>query len=192
MHKAMLALTRVMALLGGAVLTLIILLVCVSVLGRALNGMLHGAWVQSVAPGFAQGLLDLGVGPITGDYELVEAGTAFAIFAFLPMCQITGGHASVDILTNRLPPRVRRILVMLGEVLFALVLLVITWRLYAGMISKMRYEETTFLLQFPVWWGYAASLAASVFAAITAIYVAALRIAEVLCNRDFLAEAEAP
>ena len=42
------------------------------------------------------------------DYELVEAGVAFAIFAFIPLCQIYGSHATVDIFTIVAARRVKR------------------------------------------------------------------------------------
>ena len=32
---------------------------------------------------------------------------------------------------------------------------VIAWRLWAGMLDKMQYKETTYILGLPVWWGYA-------------------------------------
>ena len=69
----------------GLVLSALILLICVSIVGRT-----------------------IGIGPINGDYELVEAGIAFSIFAFLPLTQITAGHATVDIFTNSLPPKIQR------------------------------------------------------------------------------------
>ena len=58
----------------------------------------------------------------------------------------------------------------------ALVILLITWRLFAGMQDKLRYGETTFLLQFPVWWAYAACLAAACIACIVSLYCAVLRL----------------
>ena len=58
----------------------------------------------------------------------------------------------------------------------ALVILLITWRLFAGMQDKLRYGETTFLLQFPVWWAYAACLGAACIACIVSLYCAALRL----------------
>ena len=64
-------LARAMALAGGAVLTALILLVCVSVLGRGLNTFLHSGLGEGLLGGFAQTLLDTGVGPILGDFEVV-------------------------------------------------------------------------------------------------------------------------
>ena len=178
MKNFMMGLARFMALLGGVVLTLLILLTCVSISGRLLNGFFHSDLMESMAPAFSQWMIDIGVGPVNGDFELVEAGVAFAVFAFIPLCQITAGHASVDIFTNRFPAGVNRFLRMVTEVVFAAVLVLIAWKLFDGMSSKMRYGETTFLLQFPIWWAYAASFVGAVVAALVAIYVAAVRIYE--------------
>ncbi|MCB1312573.1 MAG: TRAP transporter small permease [Sedimentitalea sp.] len=183
MYGFMLRMSRFMAVLGGLVLTALILLTCASILGRLLNTLFHGAFMQGLAPGFSTWILATGVGPVNGDYELVEAGVAFAIFAFLPLCQITAGHASVDIFTNFLPERANAFLRMLVEIAFAAVLVLIAWRLYDGMIAKMRYGETSFLLQFPVWWAYAASLFGSVVAALVGVYMAAVRTVEFFTGR---------
>ncbi|WP_425044971.1 TRAP transporter small permease [Primorskyibacter sp. S87] len=183
MHKHMTALARTMAAIGGIVLTLLILLTCLSIAGRLLNGFFHGGFMQGLMPGFANWMLDVGVGPINGDFELVEAGVAFAIFSFIPLCQITAGHASVDILANNFPKRVNRFLRMITEIAFAAVLILIAVRLGDGMLSKLRNGETSFLLQFPVWWAYAASLVAAMVAALVGVYMAAIRTYEFLTGR---------
>lgn len=178
MHQFMTRLARIMATLGGAVLTLLILLTCASIAGRLLNGGLHSGFAQSVAPGLADWAIGIGVGPVNGDFELVEAGVAFAIFAFLPLCQITAGHASVDVFANMLSKRTNRFLRMVIEIVFAAVLILIAVQLAQGMLSKLKNGETSFLLQFPVWWAYAASLFAAVVAAVVGVYMAAVRIYE--------------
>ena len=178
---------RLMAICGGLVLTLLIVLICISVIGRSLNGLLHG-WIGSVMPGLSAWALGLGVGPINGDFELVEAGVAFAIFAFLPLCQISAGHASVDIFTAKLPMRINRVLQLGIDVIFAIVLIAIAYQLYNGMLSKQSYGDTTFLLQFPIWWAYAASLAGAVLTAVIAFYVAGIRAVECLRGEDILSQ----
>ncbi|MDX2482171.1 MAG: TRAP transporter small permease [Pseudodonghicola sp.] len=183
MHALFTALSRFMAILGGIVLSALILLTCVSILGRSLNGFLHSDFVMGIIPGFAHWLIDIGVGPVNGDFELVEAGVAFAIFAFIPLCQITAGHASVDIVANILPRGVNRFLRMVTEVIFALVLILIAWKLADGMLSKKGYGETSFLLQFPIWWAYAASLFGAVVSAIVGTYMASVRVTEFLTGR---------
>ena len=188
MHRLMLGLAKLMAILGGIVLSALILLTCISVLGRSLNGIFHGDFMERVAPGFAQWMIDLGVGPVNGDFELVEAGVAFAIFAFIPLCQITAGHASVDVFANAFPRWLDRTLRTLTEIVFAAVLVLIAWRLYDGMLSKMRFGETTFLIQFPVWWAYAASLVGAVMAAIVGVYMACIRVIEYVTGRTLVPE----
>ncbi|MEL7089790.1 MAG: TRAP transporter small permease, partial [Planctomycetota bacterium] len=137
-------------------------------------------------------LLATGVGPINGDFEIVEAGMAFTIFAFIPLCQLKGAHAVVDVFTSALPLGVNRVLRMLAEAVFAGVMLLIAWQLLQGTISKMNSGQTTFLLEFPVWWSYAASVVAAFVAAVMACYVAAMRAVEVATGRSVLPdEAEA-
>lgn len=176
MHLLIHSLSRIMALLGGTVLILLMLITSFSVIGRSINTIGHNAFVEANF-GFMASFLTR-FGPINGDFELVEAGVAFAILAFFPWCMINRGHATVDIFTSFLPDRANRFLIFLWEVVFAVVLIVISWRLFVGTSDKMRYGETTFLLQFPVWWGFAACFAASVVAAIIAIYSAYMRGAE--------------
>ena len=183
-------LSRAMAYLGGLMLAVLIVMTCVSILGRSMNGFLHADAVMSRAPALAQWLLDLGVGPVNGDFELVEAGVAFAIFAFLPLCQITGGHAAVDIFTARLTPRADRFLQMLIDVLFAFVLVLIAVQLFGGLASKLRSGQTSFLLEFPVWWGYALCMFGAVAAAVVSVFIAVMRIRGVVHGHDFLPEIE--
>lgn len=190
LHRIMLFLARLMAILGGFVLSALVVLTCVSVLGRGINTILHSDFFENFAPGLAETLLATGVGPVLGDFELVEAGVAFSIFAFLPFCQITAGHATVDIFTSRFPISVNRFIQMIVEMVFAIVLIVIAWRLYEGMMSKKAYNETTFLLQFPIWWSYALSLSAAVLAAVVGLYMAAVRVIEFATMRTIVASAE--
>jgi len=61
-----------MAVLGGIVLSALILLICVSIIGRT-----------------------IGIGPINGDYELVEAGDGRHFYQFFTTQNSTpviGGH----------------------------------------------------------------------------------------------------
>ncbi len=186
MYRFFNGLSRFMAYLGGMMLVLLILLTCISVVGRSLNGFFHSGLVESIAPGFAKWALDLGVGPVNGDFELIEAGVAFSIFAFMPLCQITGGHASVELLSKTMSPFINRLLQFIIDTVFALVLLLIAVQLYSGMLSKMRSGQTTLLLESPVWWGYALSLVGAVVAAAVAIYIAFIRSAELAGRKTIL------
>lgn len=184
MYRLFYVVARFMAVLGGIVLSALVLMICLSILGRTLNGMLHTAVANGFLASTAQWLIDVGIGPVNGDFEMVEAGVAFAVFAFLPLCQITAGHASVDVFTNWMPDGAQRVLNLLIDVLFAVVLVVIAMQLYEGLISKMRSGQTTFLLQYPIWWAYAASLAGAAVTAITGVFMACVRVAELVLGRQ--------
>ena len=166
------ALARALAIAGGMVLVALTVLVVVSITGRALL------------------TLGFGVGPVPGDFELVEAGTGFAVFAFMPWCQLKRGHATVDLFTNMLSAGANRVIDLVTEILMTLVLGLIAWRLYAGTVDKFSYGETTFILQYPVWWPLAASLVAAVIAVVVSFYLTVIRVVEVKTGRAILAPAE--
>ncbi len=170
MHAFITTIARFMAYLGGAVLTGLILVTGLSVLGRGLNTLGHSDFFegQTFFPSFTGFLQSFG--PINGDFEIVEAGVAFAIMACIPWCQLQRGHAKVELFTSFMPHALNRSLTLLWEVLFAFILIIIAWRLYVGMTDKMRFGETTFMLQFPIWWGYAACTFAAFVACIVALY----------------------
>jgi TRAP-type C4-dicarboxylate transport system permease small subunit len=52
--------------------------------------------------------------------------------------------------------------------------------------SKFGNGETTLLLQFPIWWAYAASFFAAVVSALVGLYVAVERTREALQGRTIL------
>lgn len=172
LHRTIQRMANAMALLGGAVLCLLVLLVCLSVAGREMGDLAH----SGALGGVGSWMLDVGIGPILGDFELVEAGIAFAIFAFLPITQLTGSHAQVDIFTSGMGPRANQFLAAFWSVIMAAIIVLITWRLFIGMQDKIRYGETTYLIQFPIWWAYAASFVAAVTASIVSLYCAAMRL----------------
>jgi TRAP-type C4-dicarboxylate transport system permease small subunit len=151
-------LARSLAILGGVVLVVITIITVVSITGRAF------IWA--------------GLRPVPGDFELVEAGVGFAVFAFLPWCQINRGHATVDVFTSFLPNQVNRHINVFAEVLMTVVITVIAWRLWFGLQDKIRYGETTFILQYPVWWAFAACMAAAVVAVIVSFYMVGVRLRE--------------
>ena len=142
---------RVLAIAGGSVLVAMVVLTVVSVTGRGLIG------------------LDIGLGPVPGAFELVELGSAFAIFSFLPWCQLKRGHVAVDLFVKMLGERASVIAELVGDSLIFSAAAVIAWRLWLGMMDKMRYGETTYILGLPLWWGYAAAqVGALVFVAAAA------------------------
>lgn len=158
------------ALAGGLVLAALIVLTCLSITGRA--------------------FVFAGLGPVPGDFEMVEAGIAFAVFAFLPICQVQAGHAAVDLFTNGLGRQVNRWLVAFWECLFAVVLVVIAWRLAAGALGKYGNGETSMFLQFSNWWAYAACLVPCTIAALVAVWSAYDRLRAAVTGYETRAIAE--
>lgn len=182
------ALARGMALLGGAVLAALVVMTCVSILGRQVNSMLHWDMVQAFAPGFGAWALGAGVGPIFGDYEITEMGMAFALFCFLPLCQLTVGHARVDVFTSFLGARANRVLRMVTEVALAFALILIAWRLQVATVARISTGQTTYLLEWPVWWAYAASSVAAWAGVIVALYMVWVRVLEVARGQDIIGD----
>jgi TRAP-type C4-dicarboxylate transport system permease small subunit len=181
-HRGVRALAYVMAIMGGFVLAAIILMVCASILGRTATWLAR----TETIPGFAAMVATLGIGPVHGDYELLEITMPFVIFAFLPWCQVTAGHASVDIFTDGLRAWARRVLVAVLEVVFAAVLVLIAVQLYDGMLVQQRRGSTTFLLQIPVWRSYQAATIPAAVAALVACWMALVRLAEAASNRSLI------
>lgn len=134
------------ALVGGVLLVALTLMAVASIGGRA--------------------LISLGLGPVPGDFELVEMGIGVAIFFFMPWCYLRNGHATVDLLYMHMPRWAQRTVVIVSDILMTAVWLVLTWQLYLGMVEKKEYMETTFILQMPVWWAYALCLIGAVIGCI--------------------------
>ena len=158
---------RWLACFGGVILVFIALLTVVSVIGRALTGF--------------------GLGPIKGDFELVQIGSAVAVFCFLPWCQLNRGHVRVDLISRVIPFRLNALLELLGDIAITLIAIVVTWRLWMGMgecvtwfsqevrdVLGFGYKpfsvENTFILGWPTWYGYAVGVVACTFFIIVSIY----------------------
>jgi TRAP-type C4-dicarboxylate transport system permease small subunit len=162
----MTGLARGLAIIGGLALVAITVITVVSITGR--------------------GLTAFGLKPVPGDFELVEAGTAFAVFAFLPWCQLTRGHATVDVFTSFLSARANRVIDVVAEFVMTAVVILIAVQLWHGMWDKVRYNETTFILQFPVWWGFAAAMVAASVGVVVSLYVLVVRVQEFRQGRTIL------
>lgn len=167
LSAAVVGMARWLAILGGLVLVGITVMTVVSIVGRA--------------------FIKQGLGPVPGDFELVEVGTAFAVFAFLPWCQINRGHATVDVFTSFLSAGANRVIDLVTELVMTAVIVLIAWRLLYGMLDKIRYNEVTFILQMPVWWGFALAMFAAAAGVVVSVFVLYVRIREVIEGRTILA-----
>lgn len=139
------------ALVGGVVLCALILMTGVSILGRAAG--------------------PLGTGPVPGDFELIELGVAFVVFAFLPLAHLRGAHAVVDLATAHLPDRARAALTAFWDAVLTLALALILWRLVVGTEERLAYNDQSYLLRIPLWWAYAACIPPAIIAVLTGTLV---------------------
>jgi len=137
------------ALIGGAILTGITLMAVASIIMRS-----------------------LGFQPIQGDFELVQVVLAGCIALMLPWCQLQGGNLTVDFFTVRLQRKKQRGLDAVGSLLFAIVMAVLTWRTWAGAIGAHASHESTMILGFPLWIGYAAMIPGLLLTTLSALHTA--------------------
>lgn len=159
--------SRWLAYFGGVMLAAVAVMTVVSIIGRALTGF--------------------GFGPIKGDFEMVEAGVAIAVFAFLPWCQLKRGHVTVDVFIARLPLRLQAALGFVGDTLLTLAGFVILWRLWLGfgekfpygpeslrsvlgMGSKPFFPQTTYELELEIWIPYGLSLVGALVFFLVGLY----------------------
>ncbi len=148
-------LARLLALLGGAMAVCLALLVSTSITLRA-----------------------LGLGGVSGDFEFVQMGVALIVFAFMPWCQARRGNVMVDSFTTKLPLRFQAALDALWEVIFALMMALIAWRLGVGAMEAAKSATTTMVLLLPIAPAIAACAALAGFTALVALAMAVVRLRE--------------
>ncbi|MCD6673717.1 MAG: TRAP transporter small permease [Burkholderiaceae bacterium] len=90
--------------------------------------------------------------PLVGDFELVERGTAIAVFAMLPYCHLRGGNVAVDMFVGMFPLALRRQLAISSDALFAAVAALMTWRLTLGGWNQYEFHDMSMMLLIPTWW----------------------------------------
>jgi TRAP-type C4-dicarboxylate transport system permease small subunit len=147
--RAVETLARMLAMLGGLVALAVACVVVISVLRR---------WL------FAS--------PIPGDFELAQIGTAVAVFAFLPYCQIVRGNIVVDAFTARLPPRLRGRLDAMWDMIFAGAMAFVAICLARGTLDTFASQEVSMVLRIPVWPGVAFGALSCAFLAIVSLATA--------------------
>lgn len=144
------------AVLAGALLTVITLMTCISLIGRNTVGV-----------------------TLVGDFELTTVVAGAAIALFLPWCQIRQGNIIVDFFTTRMSENVNRKLDRLGALLMASVVSLLMWRTAVGGLSSYRSESVTMLLGFPEWTVYAVMVPAFGLTAVIALSQAIFGFSEV-------------
>ncbi len=149
--RLLLQLSETLALAGGLVLIVVTVLTVASVVGRTAFNM-----------------------PVLGDSEIVEVGVAFSIFSFLAYCQMRGANVIVDFFTKPLPAYLRNGLDTISNLVFAIVVMVLTWRLGLGGIDAYQRGDFSMFLQIPTWWGYVGAFISCLLWAVACLYTALL------------------
>ncbi len=137
---------RLWALLGGLLLSAVVLLTAFS---ATMNLLFHA--------------------PVPGDFELVEMGVAVAVSAFLPYCQLTYANVTVDIFTAWAGPRLIAALSLLASVVAFAFAVILLWRMVLGMLSYMEYQEYTAIIGIPLWVAFPPFLLSLVLLAVAAL-----------------------
>ena len=146
--RALGAACKLLALLGGAILSALVLMSVASIGGRMIGR------------------------PIQGDFELVQFGCAVAIAFFLPYCQFSQGNIIVDFFTLRASPRTQNGLDALGAVLLAVVMALVAWRTGAAAVEMKAAGETSMIMSVPLWYAYALMTPAFALTALAGLHTA--------------------
>lgn len=144
-----------LAVAGGLIMIALALLVTASILRR---------WLMSHE--------------ITGAFEVVQVGLAVAAFLFLPICQLRNQNIIVDSFTTRLPRWLRGCLDAFWALAYALIALVLAWRLSIGASETLRSQMVTPMLRLPYGWAMGVGAVALVFLALVSLIVAARHLRE--------------
>jgi TRAP-type C4-dicarboxylate transport system permease small subunit len=125
-------LAKACALCAGALVALMVIISCGSIIGRETVGR-----------------------TLTGDFELVGLATGAAVGLFMPLCQFHRGNIVVDVFTTRAPKAFNEVLERIGAFLLALCCALLSWRAALGGWSSFQSGSTTMLLAVPEWYAYA-------------------------------------
>lgn len=147
--RALEALAKLLAVVGGLSLTGVALMSLYSVVMRNVAGA-----------------------PIQGDFELAQMGCAVSVAAFLPFTQLRNGNIFVDFFTQKASDRTKAVLDGFGSLVVGLALALIAWRTGVGGLDALRNQETTMIMGLPIWYGYALMTPSIAVASAAAFYSA--------------------
>lgn len=145
LELSLLRVSQVLAFFGGAVLLVLTVMTVYSIIGRSI---VKTDWLSNV-------VLLSWWRPVRGDFELIEIGTALAIFSFLPYCQMARGNVLVDFFTSSAHPRVKSGMAILSNGLFFVLSSVMTWRMVVASeeFYSATFKQSSMILKIPAWQG---------------------------------------
>lgn len=154
--------SRILAIFGGVLLTVIAVMTTVSIIGRKFFNA-----------------------PIPGDFELVAIGTGICVFAFLPWCQMTRGNVLVDFFMSTAPVRAKTFCDSIGAVVYLALATFMTWRMIFGGLDMYNVSERSMTLNFPRWTTFPISILFLVLLLLVIAYTIRRSIAETREGRYF-------
>jgi TRAP-type mannitol/chloroaromatic compound transport system permease small subunit len=155
--RGLFSVSKALALVGGAVFVVLVVMSIVSIVGRKLFSA-----------------------PVPGDVEILQMAAAFASATFFAYCHLNGGDVKVDFFTSRASARTTHFLDALGSGLVGVVGSLITWRALEGALSIRAAGETSMILGWPVWIAQILMVPGFALLALAGFYLAALHLQRLL------------
>ena len=121
-------LARLCSILGGLLMTALMLMTCYSLIGR--------------------NVLDTA---LIGDFELTGIGSGMAIALFMPICQFKHDNIIVDFFTANRSARFNHRLDRFGDLLMTVIFFLLSWRCALAAINAKETMGASMLLGFPDW-----------------------------------------
>jgi len=127
---------RIFALVGGVLLCLMAALVAASIVGRVVFGR-----------------------PVAGSFEIVAMGTAISVFLCLPYCHWQRGNVVVNLFFSDTEKRLTHWLDALAAAFYGAIATAFAWRMGAGLVDAIRYQDISVIIGLPLWWAYPVAVA---------------------------------
>jgi TRAP-type C4-dicarboxylate transport system permease small subunit len=121
-------LARLFSILGGLLMTALMLMTCYSLIGR--------------------NVFDTA---LVGDFELTGIGSGAAIACFMPLCQFKRDNIIVDFFTANRSAAFNQRLDRFGNLLMTVIFFLLSWRCALAAINAKETMGASMLLGFPDW-----------------------------------------
>ena len=144
----LLALARLMAIIGGLIFVGLVVMSLISIVGRKTVGFV-----------------------VPGDVEVLQMLAAAAAASFFPYCHLLHGDIKVDFFTHNLKQETIWVIDAFGSLLVGLFGALIAWRSWAGAMMVRESGETSMILAWPVWIPQAFMVPGFALLAIAGIYM---------------------
>ena len=151
--QTLLMLSKVLAMAGGLIFVLLVIMSIVSIVGRKLFSA-----------------------PVPGDVEILQMAAACASASFFAYCHLSGGDVRVDFFTANASPRTTHSLDAAGSLLVACFGALISWRAAVGALSVKAVGETSMILGWPLWIAQLLMVPGFVLLALAGAYMAAAHV----------------